>query len=86
MIRYASAAIARLPTPSRMATPPPRSSQTIDMRSITIEMMTIGNRETDNPVSVPIWSLMMLIAVISSTTMVTTAASRGTSSRRRRSI
>ena len=68
-----------------MASRGPRSSQTTDIRSMVIAMITMGNRATESPVSMPsLWKTMLMSSIRSTTTM-STAVSRGTSNRRRRS-
>ncbi len=52
------------------------------MRSIVIEMITIGNSASDSPGCSPSFWLTMLIATMSSTTTVSTQVRRGTSNRR----
>ncbi len=85
MARKHNAATASEPRPCWIASPAPRSSQTVDIRSTVIARMTIGNRATDSPVSSSSRWLMMLTPTISSTTMVSTALRRAIDNSRRRS-
>jgi hypothetical protein len=68
--------------PSCIASEAPRSSHTIDMRSIVMAMMTIGNNAIESAGCKPSRWLSTLMPAISNTTTVSTHVRRGTSSKR----